>query len=102
MTAGTGDAHGEHFLEDEPSLAPHLAQGEAALMLLECLMLVLIEQKLFNADQLIDAVETALATKVQMAHDGEHPRISVLATGLLRRIRNSLAATEPGPSVIEE
>ncbi len=96
---GTENRDGERSLEDDPVLAPHLAQGEAALMLLECLMLVLIEQKLFTADELIEAVETTLATKAQMVRDGEHPRISVLATGLLRRIRNSLAATEPGPSL---
>jgi hypothetical protein len=79
--------------EQGQALAAHLAQGEAALMLIECLMLVLIEQKLFTAEQMSEAVETALSTKAQMVRDGEHPQISRLAAGLLRRIRSSMAAT---------
>jgi hypothetical protein len=32
-------------------------------MLIECLMLVLVEQRAFTTEEMIDAVETAVATK---------------------------------------
>jgi hypothetical protein len=75
-------------------LALQLAHGQAALLLIECLMLVLIEQNVMKADQMVEAVETVLATKLQMVRDQEHPQIAKLATGLLSRIANSLAAAQ--------
>jgi hypothetical protein len=75
-------------------LAVQLAHGQAALLLLECLMLVLIERKTMTADQMVDAVDTVLATKLQMARDEDHPQIARLAAGLLSRIGNSLAAAK--------
>jgi len=80
-------------------LALQLAHGQAALLLLECLMLTLIEQKTMTAERMVEAVETVLATKLQMIQDEYHPQIARLATGLLSRISNSLAATQPGGSV---
>ena len=74
-------------------LAMQLAHGQAALLLVECLMLVLIEQRVMTAEQLIGAVDTVLATKLQMVRDEDHPQIARLAVGLLSRIGNSLAAT---------
>jgi len=76
-------------------LAMQLAHGQAALLLLECLMLVLVEQRIMTAEQTVDAVETVLATKLQMVRDADHPQVAKLAAGLLSRIGNSLAAAEP-------
>ncbi len=79
--------------EQPPSDAvKHLAYGEAALMLVECLMFVLVEQRVFTTQQMISAVENALATKRQMVRDGEHPEIAAVAAGMLSVIANSLAA----------
>jgi hypothetical protein len=75
-------------------LAMQLAHGQAALLLVECLMLALIEQKIVTADEMVGAVETVLATKLQMVRDDEHPQIAQLAVGLLSRIGNSLMAAQ--------
>ena len=72
----------------------HLAYAEAAVMLLECLMLKLIETRLFTSAQIIGAVEDVIATKRQMMLDGEHPQISAVALGQLRIMANSLAASD--------
>jgi hypothetical protein len=72
----------------------HLAYGEAALMLIECLMLTLVEQRVLTMEELVDAVELAGATKRKMVEDGEHPQISAVAAGLLSTLANSLAARE--------
>ena len=70
----------------------HLAYGEAAVMLVECLMLILVEQRVLTTQQMIAAIESAIATKRQMVQDGEHPNISAVAAGVLSTIANSLAA----------
>jgi hypothetical protein len=72
----------------------HLAYAEAAVMLLECLMLKLIERQIFTAAEMVGTVEDAIATKRQMVTDGEHPQISAVASGLLRTMANSLAASK--------
>jgi hypothetical protein len=63
-------------------------------MLIECLMLILIEQRVFTVQQMVDAVESAIATKRQMVAEGEHPQIAALAAGMLSTMANSLAASE--------
>jgi hypothetical protein len=70
----------------------HLAYGEAALMLLDALLILVVERKMIKVDDLIVAPELAVATKRQMAGDGEHPRISAAAAGLLTSMVDSLAA----------
>jgi hypothetical protein len=72
----------------------HLAYAEAAVMLVESLMLVLIEKGVLTTQQIIAAVEGAIETKRQMADDGEHARISTVAAGVLSTMANSLAADE--------
>jgi hypothetical protein len=72
----------------------HLADGEAALMLIECLMLTLIEQGVLTTQQVVGTVEAALRTKRQMVADREHPRIAAVAVGVLTRLSNSLAASK--------
>jgi len=86
-------------MSDVPSkeLAAHLAEGEAALMLLECVLLALVEEKLLTVERIEEMIATVLATKKRMAQEGEHPTISLLATGVLRRVENSIAAARtPG------
>jgi hypothetical protein len=72
----------------------HLAYAEAAVMLIECLMLVLIEQRVLTAQQMIATVENAIATKRLMVKEGEHSKISAVAAGVLSTMANSLAADD--------
>lgn len=74
---------------DDAEVAHH-AQGEAALFLLEAVLLVLIEEGVLTCDQLVSAVEAAIRTKRQMAIDGLHPDVSSMAAGLATRVANSL------------
>jgi hypothetical protein len=73
-------------------IAKHLAYGEAALMLIEGLMLILVEQRVLTTQELVEAVENAIATKHQMVADREHPEIASVAVGILSTVANSLAA----------
>jgi hypothetical protein len=72
----------------------HLAYAEASIMLLECLMLVLIEQRVLTKDQIVSALDSVIATKRQMVDDKENPAIAKVAAGVLRTIANSVSATE--------
>ena len=78
--------------------AMRLAEGEAALMLVESLMLALVERRLLSPDQVIEAIETVIETKRAMAEDGSHPEISSAAAGLAGTIANSVAALRPPPA----
>ena len=73
-------------------IAKHLAYGEAALTLIECLMLILAEQRVLTTQELVEAVENAIATKHQMVADREQPEIASVAVGILSTVANSLAA----------
>jgi hypothetical protein len=75
-------------------VAVHLAYAEAAVMLVECVMLVLMEKKVLPLDSLQQAVEAAIEAKQGLVKDGAHPQIAVIAAGVLSRIANSLAAME--------
>jgi hypothetical protein len=72
----------------------HLANGEAAIMLIECLILTLVDQGVLTTQQVVGTVEAALRTKTQMVADREHPRIATVAVGVLTRLSNSLAASK--------
>ena len=63
-------------------------------MLIECLMLVLVEQRAFTTQEMIDAVETAIAAKWQMIAEEEHPEIASAAAGMLSTLPNNLAASK--------
>jgi hypothetical protein len=69
----------------------HLAYGEAAFMLLDALLILVVERKMMKVDDLIVALEMAVSTKRQMAEEGEHPGISAAAAGLITGLANSLA-----------
>lgn len=64
-------------------------------MLVECLMLTLIEQRVLTKDQIVAAVESVIATKRQMVADHDNTEIAILAAGVLKKIANSLTAAEP-------
>jgi hypothetical protein len=63
-------------------------------MLIECLMLVLVEQQVLTKDQIISAVESVIATKRQMVADHDNAEIATVAAGVLRTIANSLTAAD--------
>jgi hypothetical protein len=70
----------------------HLAYGEAALMLIECLMLLLVEKRVFTTEAMVGAVEMAISTNRLMVKEHEHAEIAAVAAGMLSTIANSLAA----------
>jgi hypothetical protein len=74
-----------------------LAEGQAALMVVEILLLILLEAKVLEKERLVDAIETVIATKRSMVSDGSAPEISTAAIGLLSSIANSLTAVEDSP-----
>ena len=73
----------------------HLAYAEAAVMLIECLMVKLVDRGVLSMDELIETVETTLDTKRSMVHDKVHPEIAHVAAGVLTRLANSLRASTP-------
>jgi len=79
-------------------IAMHLAYAEASVMLVECLMLVLMEEKVVRLESLTQAVEAAIEAKRGLVRDGAHPQIAAIAQGVLSKIANSLAAMEHGPN----
>jgi hypothetical protein len=74
------------------ALVTHLASGEAALMLLECLLYRLVERRLLSAAEIVDAIEAAVAAKRQMIADGAHAEVASVAIGTLSVLANSVAA----------
>lgn len=78
----------------QPSeLERHFAEGEAALMLVESLMIALVEQRVLTRDKLTEAIETVISAKRQSSGDTEPPAISNAAVASLSRIANSISAT---------
>jgi hypothetical protein len=70
----------------------HLAYAEASVMVIECLMLTLIEQRVLTKEQLVTAIESVIATKRQMLAEDESPDIARVALGVLGTMANSLSA----------
>jgi hypothetical protein len=70
----------------------HRAHGDAALMLIECLMVALIEHRILTTHEIVGVVEAAIATERQMVADQEHPEIASVAAGVLITLANSLSA----------
>ncbi|TNC09258.1 hypothetical protein FF100_27225 [Methylobacterium terricola] len=73
----------------------HAAAGQAALMLVESLMLALVERGTIPAMELIEAVETVIDTKRRLAAEGHEPKVAGQAVAMLTTIANSLAAAGP-------
>jgi hypothetical protein len=77
-----------------------LAEGQAALMVTESLLLVLLEAKVLEKQRLVDAIETVIATKRAMMLDGNAPEVSAAAIGILSSIANSLTAADDTPKPV--
>jgi hypothetical protein len=80
----------------------HLAYGEAAIMLLESVLIALVDKGVLSVDEVVTAVENTVETKRQMVAEGEHARISAVAAGALTLIANSMASRSQGRSAPEE
>ena len=78
--------------------ARHLAEGEAALVLLESVLLTLVSKGVITSDEVINAVETVVDVKRQMAADGTSPELSTIAAGILVKVGNSIAAAGAQPA----
>lgn len=87
-----GRQHDGHSVPSEET--KHLACGDAALTLIECLMVAIIEHRILTTQEMVDAVEAAIATKRQMVADDDHPEIASAAAGVLSTLANSLAAAK--------
>lgn len=70
----------------------HLAEGEAALVLMESLLLTLVNKGVVGRDELVASIETLVDMKRQMAADGIAPGLSTIAAGILIGVANSLSA----------
>jgi hypothetical protein len=75
-----------------PELHDQLAYAQASMCALESVLLLLIERRVLLRDDIVEALEDAVATKRQLALDGSHPEISTLAAGLLSGVANSVRA----------
>ena len=73
-----------------------LAEGQAALFLVEGLLFALLDAKLISTEKLQEAIELVIATKRNLAADGQRPAISQVSAGILSAMANSIAAaSEP-------
>ena len=68
------------------------AEGQAALLVGESILMALIEHGVLTKNQLVDAIDMAILTKQQMAEDGQDVEVSRIAAGLLTMLRTSIAS----------
>lgn len=73
-----------------------LAHGQAALTLMESVLLVLIEGGIVKKEQMIEAIETVISSKRALTDEEENHNVSAAAIGLLSGIANSLRAARSG------
>ncbi len=66
------------------------ASGQAALMLLEALIIDLIETGVLSPDRAIDSIQTVVETKQQLVADEKEDEVGRCAIGKLLVIENSL------------
>jgi hypothetical protein len=69
-----------------------LAEGQAALVLAESILMALLNNGLLSKDDVNEALETVIDTKRRMLEEGQQPAPSRAAIGILSSIANSLAA----------
>jgi hypothetical protein len=80
--------------------ARHLAEGEAALVLLESVLLTLVSKGVLTADEVVSSVESVVDVKRQMGADGTSPELSAIAAGILIKVANSISAA-PSANLLE-
>ena len=73
----------------------HLAFAEASILLMESVLLVLLERRVLSKSDLSRAVSEALDSKRSFIESDIHPQIAKVASGVLKRLENSLAAAVP-------
>jgi hypothetical protein len=75
---------------------PH---GQAALMLAESLLLLLVEQGVLQKEQVIERIEGVVEVKQEIAGTSESVVVGMMSIGLLRAVAGSLSAAPntPGP-----
>ena len=73
---------------------PH---GQAALMLCECMLLLLVEEGVLPRDRVLDAIADVIDVKQEIAGTAESVVVSMTSIGLLRAVAQSLGATGARP-----
>lgn len=74
------------------------AHGQAALMLIESLLLLLVGGGVIRKEQMVDAIDGVVEVKREIAGTSESVVISLASIGLLRAVSASLsAAVVPEP-----
>ena len=68
------------------------AEGQAAMVLSQSILIALIEHGVLTKAQLIDAIDTAILAKRQMVQEGQDVEVSRIAAGLLTALQTSLAS----------
>jgi hypothetical protein len=68
---------------------PH---GQAALMLVESLLLLLVEGGVLRKEQVVEAIDGVVELKQEMAATSESVVVSIASIGLLRAVSGSLSA----------
>jgi len=71
-----------------------LAEGQAALFLLEALLFRLIDRKLLTREDVVDLIENALSAKRRLVDEESDPEVARIAAGLLSALTTSFAADE--------
>jgi hypothetical protein len=56
------------------------------------ILLALIEPGILTTSQLVDAIETAIIAKRQMAEDGQDVEVSRIAAGMLTALQTSITS----------
>ena len=76
-----------HSMDHDPD--PH---GQAALMLCECLLLLLVEEGHLPKDRVLEAIGDVIDVKREIAGRTESVVVGIASIGLLRAVAQSLAA----------
>ena len=79
-------------MERDPD--PH---GQAALMLCECMLLLLVEEGVLPRDRVLDAIADVIDVKQEIAGTSESVAVGMTSIGLLRAVAQSLGAMTAKP-----
>ena len=71
------------------------AEGQAAIMLIESVLLVLLDRSILSKADVLETIEIVIETKQNIAKDGQSVEVENMAAGLLKTLANSLMASSP-------
>lgn len=77
-------------------ITPILAEGEAALWLVESLIYALLENKGLSREAILESIEDVIEGKSAETVEGRNPEISRIAAAQLRSISGSIGAKSAG------